>query len=130
VVAFDFRVRAIVVDKNKIHSPHLRSHADHFYNYFVRSMLAHGNLQGARVKIDGSGGRKFKQAMATYLKRMLAPNKIHSFKFVSSRADNLVQLADMCAGAIARSHKAEYRTDASRWLSRLRPKVEDVWRFG
>lgn len=129
VTPFNFGVRAIVVEKNKIHSVYLRSHSDHFYNFFVRCMLTHGNLQGARVKIDGSGSRKFKQAMTAYFKRMLAPHKIHSFKFVNSRADNLVQLADMCAGAIARSHKAEYRREANRWLARLRPKIENVWNF-
>jgi hypothetical protein len=129
VEPFQFNVRAIVVEKNKIHSYHLRSRADQFYNFFVRCMLTHGSLKGARIKIDGSGGRKFKQAMNSYLRRMLAPEEIHSFKFVNSRSDNLVQLADMCAGAIARSYRASYRSNANRWQRRLSPKIENIWPF-
>jgi hypothetical protein len=52
-----FRIRAIVVKKALIYSPHLRSDKEAFYSFFVRSMLSFdgGLLQGATVIIDGSG---------------------------------------------------------------------------
>lgn len=54
-----FRVRCIVVEKEKIYSPRLRSEKDEFYRFFVKSMLKfdNGRLDGAKVVIDGSGER-------------------------------------------------------------------------
>jgi len=62
VAPFDFCVRAIVVKKEKIYSPHLRTNKEAFYNFFVRSMLRFDNglLQSAKVVIDGSGDGIFK----------------------------------------------------------------------
>jgi hypothetical protein len=56
---FDFRVRAIVVQKKLIYSPHLRSEKEAFYAFFVKSMLKFddGLLKSASVTIDGSGDR-------------------------------------------------------------------------
>jgi hypothetical protein len=49
-------------------------------------------------------------------------------RFSNSQSDRLVQLADMCAGAIARSYKKD-RDFAGRWREMLRPKTDDVWEF-
>jgi hypothetical protein len=40
----------------------------------------------------------------------------------------LVQLADMCAGAIARSYKRG-RKNHDRWRKALAPRINDVWDF-
>jgi len=45
-----------------------------------------------------------------------------------SRGDTLVQLADMCVGAIARSYR-EDRKDNDRWRKMLLPRIDDVWDF-
>src|SRR5579863_385934 len=52
-----FRVRAIVVQKQVIYSPHLVSDKEDFYRFFVRQMMQHdhGSLSRAKVVIDGSG---------------------------------------------------------------------------
>jgi hypothetical protein len=78
VAPFDFCVRAIVVKKEKIYSPHLRTNKEAFYNFFVRSMLRFDNglLQSAKVVIDGSGDRQFKQELAGYFRRALPPGRI------------------------------------------------------
>ncbi len=127
----DFRVRAIIVDKSRIHSKQLREDDDSFYGYFVRMLLEHDNgvLEKAHVKIDGNGDREFRKALSAYLRRQLAAGKIAKVRFADSRADNLVQLADMCAGAIARSYRTD-RPDAARWRRLLRPRIADVWEFG
>jgi hypothetical protein len=126
----DFRVRSIVVQKALIYSTHLRTEKDAFYSFFVRSMLTfdHGLLQDARVKIDGSGDRAFKRELATYLRRQLKPGVLRDVRFSNSANDRLVQLADMCAGAIARSYKTD-REHAGRWRRMLQPKIDDVWEF-
>jgi hypothetical protein len=61
-----FMVRAIVVQKKLIYSPHLKTDKDNFYRFFVRQMLTHdsGLLDGARIVIDGSGDRVFRQTLA------------------------------------------------------------------
>ena len=54
--------------------------------------------------------------------------RVKSIRFRNSESDRLVQLADMCAGAIARSFKAN-RDDRFRWRKMLGRKIEDVWEF-
>lgn len=126
-----FTVRAIVVDKAKIYSDNLREHKEMFYNFFVKSLLQHDHnaLVGARVKIDGSGDREFKRELAAYLKRESTGRKIVSVKFVESHRDNLIQLADMVAGAIARSYRVDDRNEPDRWRKMLNNKVRNVWDF-
>lgn len=127
---YDFRVRAIVIEKEKIYSAHLRNNKEAFYSFFVKSMLQFNNglLRDARIIIDGSGDRIFKNEMKSYLRKNVREGTIYSVKFSNSRGDRLVQLADMCAGAIARAYRPD-RTDARRWLKMLRPKIDDIWDF-
>jgi Protein of unknown function (DUF3800) len=127
----NFRVRSIVVRKERIYSQHLRAEKEDFYRFFVRSMLSHdsGLLRDARVIIDGSGDRTFKRELQTYLKRQLREGAVRDLRFSNSANDRLLQLADMCAGAIARSYRAGDRDNAWRWRWMLLPRLENVWEF-
>lgn len=131
VVFRDFMVRALVVEKARIYSDNLRENKARFYNYFVQMLLKHDNdlLQGARVKIDGSGDREFKRELERYLRQQCQAGKIASVKFAESHRDNLIQLADMAAGAIARSYREDDRKDADRWRRMLAAKIDDIWDF-
>jgi hypothetical protein len=126
----DFRVRALVVQKELIHSGRLRSNKDDFYQFFVKTMLKFdaGLLQNATVIIDGSGERTFRQDLKSHLRKHTAPGAIRNIKLKASHGDPLVQLADMCVGAVARSYR-EDRADSDRWRKMLRPKLDDVWEF-
>jgi hypothetical protein len=53
---------------------------------------------------------------------------VRSCGFSDSNNDALVQLADMCAGAIARSYRAD-RPDSARWRTMLGSRIDDVWEF-
>lgn len=132
VCQYDFEVRALVVDKSKIYSQMLRNDTDYFYNYFVKTLMKYDDdvLQDASIKIDGSGDKEFKNALNTYLRKSIGEYKIKKFKFIDSRKDNLIQLADMVVGAIARSY-SETRKDSSRWLDVLRRngKIKNIWNF-
>jgi hypothetical protein len=116
--------------KARIFSVHLRPEKEAFYSFFVKSMLKldDGPLKAAKVIIDGSGDRVFKREMGAYFRRHLGAGKVKSIQFSNSTSDRLVQLADMCAGAIARSFNHE-RRDRNRWRDMLGPKVEHVWEF-
>lgn len=132
VSSVKFRLRALVVDKQIIYSSKLREDTDCFYNFFVQMLIRYdnGSLANASVKIDGSGDREFKRQLQVYLRKQLPQGSVKKLKFVDSSKDNLVQLADMCAGAIARARRADDRRNA-RWLDMLRTarQVEDLWDF-
>ena len=63
---YDFRIRALVVDKETIYSDNLRRHTDLFYNFFIQKLLSQDGavLKNAFVKIDGSGSREFRREVA------------------------------------------------------------------
>lgn len=126
----NFRVRALVVQKELIRSGRLRSRKEEFYQFFVKSMLKFDNglLRDARVVIDGSGERSFRQDLKAHLRRDTAPGAIQDVRLKASHGDPLIQLADMCVGAVARSYR-EDRADADRWRKMLRPRLDDVWEF-
>lgn len=128
-----FTVRALVVDKSAIYSENLRERKELFYNYFVKLLLANdnGTLTNARIKIDGSGDRRFKKELNAYLRRQLQQGQVHSVRFAESHRDNLIQLADMASGAILRSYRTEDRKHADRWQRVLRRagRIGDVWEF-
>ena len=85
-------VCAIVVEKEKIYSPHLRQSSDSFYNFFVQSLMKHNDvLRDANVKIDGSGDREFRRAFESYLRQQIGIGKVKKIKFVDSKNDNLIQ---------------------------------------
>lgn len=130
VASFDFCVRAIVVRKERISSPHLRTDKAAFYSFFVKSMLKfdQGLLKDAKVIIDGSGDQTFKRELSSYLRRHTGEGAIRQVKFSNSKNDRLVQLADMCTGAIARAHR-DNRSDAHRWEQMITKKIENVWDF-
>lgn len=127
-----FRVRALVVEKEKIYSPRLRSDKEAFYQFFVKSMLKFDNGRlakaNAKVVIDGSGERTFRRDLQTHIKRHTPAGAIKSISMKDSKNDPLVQLADMCVGAVARSFRTD-RPDHNRWRAMLRTKLDDVWRF-
>ncbi|WP_168185643.1 DUF3800 domain-containing protein [Acidiferrobacter sp. SPIII_3] len=128
---FRFGVRAIVVDKARVYSTHLRTEKEDFYRYFVRQMVTHDGqvLKKARLKIDGSGNREFRRELWRYLRENARPGAIEDLRFVDSSQDTLIQLADMAAGAIARSYNADARKNATRWQGQLKGKIENVWNF-
>jgi len=127
---FQFSIRAIAIRKENLYSRNLRTDKEKFYSFFVKSMLKfdNGMLQNAKVVIDGSGDRVFKKELAGYLRRQTRKGAIKTVAFSDSKNDRLIQMADMCVGAIARSYTSE-KTDATRWLNMIESKIENIWNF-
>jgi hypothetical protein len=123
-----FVVRALIVRKDTLYSQHLRANVDSFYHYFVKMLMAHdgGLLEAASVRIDGSGSREFQRTLGAYLRRELG-SRIKDVKMIDSARDPLMQLADMCIGAITRAERD--RANAVRWQEMLRPRIGNIWRF-
>ena len=121
VRSFKFRVRAIIVKKELIHSQRLRSNREDFYNYVIMQVLKQsgGSIKNAK-----------RNQLRVYLSRSL-DNKhrkiFKDLKFVDSRQNTLIQLADMVAGSIF-SDFSKKDSDYLTMLKRSR-RVEDIWLF-
>jgi hypothetical protein len=97
----------------------------------IKEVLAKtDSLTNATVKLDGHSGREYKKSAKTYFCREInsKANKIKKLKFVDSKTDNLIQLADVVAGSILRSCDAS-KTDSKKYLSIIKKRVEDIWTF-
>ena len=128
-----FRIRALVMEKEKIYGNELRRSKESFYAYTIKTVLKHNNdtIRNAKLKMDGHGERKFRREFLVYLRRELNnPGKktISDLKFVDSKENVLIQLADMVAGAIHRSFS--HKTDANIYREIIKKREEDVWVFG
>ena len=69
-------------------------------------------LRDAVVKIDRTGGQGFRRELTAFLKRKLneEPSEIRPVRQVTmqtSQSDNLLQLADMVCGAVARHYRGD-----------------------
>lgn len=130
---FYFKVRSLVVEKELIRSKELRNNKNSFYSYAIKLLLRHsgGSVINAKVRIDGSGDRIFRRNFITYLRKQLNTHQrkiMKDCKLVNSKANVLIQMADMVAGAIRRSYD-ETKTDAQLYKSIIKAHIEDEWRF-
>lgn len=133
---FPFRVRAIVMDKQRIYEDSLlRRRGDYFYNFAVKLLLKHtfGTVRDAKVFIDGEAGRESLRRMVAYLRQECNTEKqrvIAEVKFVPKRENNsLLQLADMVTSSLARSYRTD-KEDRNVYRRLLAPRLQDVWEFG
>lgn len=129
---FNFRVRAIIVEKHKIYSPYLTSNKESFYNHIIMQVLKHhgGTITNAKLKFDKRGERNIRNELRSYLSRELdnRNNRIfQDLKFVDSKQNTLIQLADMVAGSISTSFSGKY----PEYLESLKlsGRIEDLWSF-
>jgi hypothetical protein len=126
----DFTVRAMIVDKKLVRGEELKNNTRSFYSFFIKAALHSddGLLNGATIRIDGSGGREFKREFITYLRRELmgaSNGSIKDASFLDSRQEPLIQLADMVAGSIMRFYA---RGDAT-YRDILIHRIEREWPF-
>ncbi len=130
VQPFDFKVRAIVVDKKIIYSPRLRNDKENFYNYVIMQVLLNSeHIKGAKLRFDKRGEKSLRDQLRVYLSRELNNRSKKIFidlKFVDSKENTLIQLADMVAGSIY----ANYTKKDKSYLDMLGKKhIEDIWEF-
>ena len=133
VCKYKFRIRALIVDKTKISSGQLKNDKQSFYSYFIKTVLKYnkGTIKNAKVRIDGSGDRIFRKKFLTYLRKELNSKQqkvIKNISLVDSKTNVLIQLADMIAGAIRR-YKEGSKTDAVKYWSEIKSRVDDCWDF-
>lgn len=129
-----FRIRAIVMPKEKIHGIELRRSTESFYKFTIKTVLKNnfGKITNAKIRLDGHGNRLFRRELLTYLKNHLNNREqyvISNIKFRDSHRDVLIQLADMIAGSINRTFNKE-KTDSKLYWYIIKKRKEDLWVFG
>ena len=119
-----FRIGYICVGKSTIHSSFLPSNPANFYNYTLKLLIQHAALQDARIRIDGNGKKEMNKALKTYLRTHSDTCNVKSLRFVDSRAEELIQLADMVTSAIARPFNNPDKKDTDRWKRIIQHKID------
>lgn len=130
---FSFKVRSIVIKKSLIRSDELKNNKNSFYSYAIKSLLKYSNnsIIEAKVRIDGSGDRRFRRNFLTYLRKQLNTNHkkiIKNCQLIDSKSNVLIQMVDMVAGAIRRSHDEE-KTDRLIYKQIIKKHIQDEWKF-
>lgn len=129
VATCPFMVRALLGRKDSVNCELPRNSAESFYTHCARMLIAEdgGTLCSASVRVDGCASRAFQRSLSSYLRRGLG-GRIRSVRMSDSAHDPLMQLADMCIGAITRAERD--REHAERWKRMLAPRIAHVFNSG
>lgn len=129
----DFHCYSFTLDKA---SPRLTGRGFKYrspaYKWVCKSLLenAAGDLRAATVVIDGSGERKFRQEISTYLRKELNSEQrkqISRVKIGRSSSDPLLQLADYVAGVTNRLYGEKEGADAYEVYLRRKRRSQRKW---
>jgi hypothetical protein len=86
------------------------------------------SIRRAKLKFDKRGEKRIRDELRAYLSRELDNKRNNVFsdlKFVDSKQNILIQLADMVAGCIASYHKGKDKE----LYKIIQKRLEDVWEF-
>jgi len=122
----NFRIRAIVVKKAKFNCSSKMSSLQ-IYKYLLALLLKDilKRDQKNTIYLDGIAEREFRRTVATSLRKYVG-RKILKFKIIDSKSDDLIQLADVIVGSIARSYLYE-KKDARVYKKIISEKIEKEW---
>lgn len=134
VKAFEFNVFALIVDKSRLQPFKHDDFLLHSFGVVMEEAKKRELLNNANLKFDDTGTYAFKKQLASAL--LAQVNKKESGKFIKqfspqgSKGSNLIQLADMVCGAIARPYSSSARKKGG-YLEIIKHRVPDesvlVW---
>ena len=126
IKGFDFKAYAVVLDKNNTPLNQIPKGKASTYDYVIKELLIRIGATDQIITIDGKSEKAYAQKTRTYLRQSLKEHGIEkvSIRFVDSRKDSLIQLADIIAGTIARSYKD--KSDAQKYLKLLKNKIVKI----
>ena len=124
----NFKIYTLVIDKTKIHSPHMKSNTKSFYNFILKQLLSKNPINNANVKIDGNKSKAFKKELNAYLRKN-QDGMISKCTFADSKNDSLIQLADMCCSAIAYKYNRSDKLQSDDYYNLLGKRIADIWEF-
>ena len=127
---FDYKVYVVVLDKSEIDIDRIPKDKISIYNHVLKELLLRVCKDKQNITIDGKYGKKHDAEVRVYLRKQLRNNGITGtrIKFIDSRKDSLVQLADIVVGSVARSYKN--KTDSQRYIDLLKDKIIKIEKIG
>ena len=131
IASYDFFYFGIVVNKIRLLASEF-THQESFYNFACGLIFenAKDRLVNAKLTIDGRASRVFRHQLKNYLRR-LADNAeeriIRKVITQDSNRNNLLQLADLVVGSIARSYSGKKDAGECRDIIRHREIDVQLW---
>lgn len=124
VSALNFTIHYVVEQKKTESSSKSKRTRSDFNEMIVNKLLilAEEVLINAVVTIDGTPDRYFRRKLFAIIRSKSKRGVFKTVKYRDSESDYLIQLADMCAGAVARSYRLD-REDRNRWHDLLQSKI-------
>jgi hypothetical protein len=132
VAPYEFFYNSMVVNKKNLSGAGF-AYPESFYKWTVGIVFedAKAYLDNATIVIDGSGDRAFKRQFQTYLRRRSADQSgkkiISKIKIQDSRRNNLIQLADMICGAVARCYTTKKGSEEYRQIIAHHEIKRQLW---
>jgi hypothetical protein len=133
VAGFGWFYFSMVINKRKLTGVGFKF-KESFYKYACGLVFENAKpyLDNATVVIDGSGSREFRRELGTYLRKRINDKKgdsrfIGKIKLQDSHSNNLLQLADMVCGAVARSYSQKEDAETYRRLIAHREIYVQFW---
>lgn len=122
IAQYDFWVYAVVIHKKR-----LKLAPKGVYNETISELLKMIPLKKAAIKIDGHAGTNYtKRAISLIRKNAhVTAGKIADIKFVDSKENILIQLADLVASSIFRSTQTS-KTDHKEYVAILKKRIVDI----
>lgn len=122
-----FSLRAIVIDKTQLTEDQLAEPPANLKAWAVAQLLSNtaGAVANAKIIIDGENANAFGERSDVILRKDInakSPGTVKAVVFRDSMRDPLLQLADMCAGAIHREVRKD-RQESQQYLRVLRQKA-------
>ena len=123
-INYDFQIYSVYIEKDCFKRSQNAATREREYNWLIKELLLSMPISDAKIEIDGSFSKQYKQKATSYFRKELnIPDKRKAnVKFEDSRKDNLIQLADTVAGSINRS--MTNKTDAEVYISIFKNKIK------
>jgi hypothetical protein len=133
IASHQFTYFSVVINKAKLTGKGI-NFKEPLYKYVCQMAFnnCREHLQEATIVIDGSGSREFRQQLQNYIKGKVNDKNdvrasIKKVKINDSKKNNLLQLADMVCGAVARSFTSKKDDPPYRSLIKKREGYVQVW---
>ena len=130
ISSYDFQIYATYVDKASFRQTAPIIDKEKLYNWTIKELLSMILLRDVKIEIDGRSSKQYMKQTATYLRREINSDKARKIeiKFEDSTNDNLIQLADLIAGAINRSLNND-KTDSKTYIRIIKDKIVKIKRI-